>query len=88
MAATALLGIGFLGLSVGLSAAVSTTRNAMAAGFSVFLGLTFLWEPLVVGVYYLVAGSLPGGEPPTWLLAVDRLNPIEAYAVVANMGVM
>ena len=86
VAATALLGVAFLGLSVGLSAAVSTTRRAMAAGFGGFLGLTFLWEPLVAGVSYLVSGSLPGGDPPAWFLALDRTNPIEAYAVVANMA--
>ena len=86
VAATALLGVAFLGVAIGLSAAVSSTRRAMAAGFGGFLGLTFLWEPVVAGVYYLVDGSLPGGEPPAWLLAVDRLNPIEAYAVVANMA--
>jgi ABC-2 type transport system permease protein len=83
--ATALLGIGFLGFSIGLSASVSTAKRSMGAGFGIFLGLAFLWEPFVAGLYYLVEGSLPGGELPVWILAVERLNPIEAYAIVANI---
>lgn len=83
--ATALLGSAFLGLSIGLSAIMPTTKRSMAAGFGGFLGLTFFWEPIVAGVYYLVAGSLPEGKIPMWLLTVERLNPIEAYALVANI---
>lgn len=83
--ATLLLGGAFLGLSVGVSATVSTAKRSMAATFGTFLGVTFLWEPVVAGGYYLVAGSLPGAEIPGWLLFLDRTNPIEAYAVAANM---
>ena len=83
--ATLLLGGAFLGLSTGVSAAVSTTKRSLAATFGTFLGVTFLWEPVVAGVHYLVAGSLPGAEIPGWLLFLDRTNPIEAYAVAANM---
>ena len=83
--ATLLLGGAFLGLSTGVSAAVSTAKRSMAATFGVFLGVTFLWEPVVAGVYYLVSGSLPGAEVPGWLLFLDRSNPIEAYAIASNM---
>ncbi|MFD1641697.1 ABC transporter permease [Halohasta litorea] len=83
--ATVLLGGAFLGLSIGVSSAVSTAKRSLAATFGAFLGVTFLWEPLVAGVYYLVSGSLPGAEVPGWLLFLDRSNPIEAYAIASNM---
>lgn len=83
--AAALLGSAFLGLSIGLSATISTAKRSMAAGFGAFLGLMFFWEPIVAGSYYLVEGSLPKERIPMWLLAIERINPIEAYAIVANM---
>lgn len=83
--ATLLLGGAFLGLSTGVSAAVSTPKRSMAATYGAFLGGTFLWEPVVAGVYYLVSGSLPGVEIPGWLLFLDRSNPIEAYPVVSEL---
>jgi len=86
VSAAFLLGMAFLGFSVGLSAAASTTKRAMTAGFGGFLGLTFLWEPILAGVYYLVTGSGPSGDLPGWVLLIDQMNPIEAYAVVANMA--
>ena len=42
------------------------------------------WQPLVGGLYYAVAGTLPGVEVPAWFLLVERLSPTMAYQVLVE----
>lgn len=83
MAAALLLAGAFGGLAVGVSAAVATTRRSIAAAVGGLFVLVFLWEPLIGGAYYAVTGGLPA-EPSPLLLFVERLNPLNAFAVAAG----
>jgi len=49
-----------------------------------FAGMVFFWKPLAAGLYYAVTGSLPGLEAERWYFALKRLNPLEAFRVLAS----
>jgi len=82
--ASILLAGAFLGFSAGVSAAVSTRKRSIAVTIGGLFIFTFLWEPIVAGTYYAVQGTLPSETIPTWLVFLERLNPVNAFAVVAG----
>ena len=84
---TTLFGLAFVGLAVGVSAAVSTRGRAMAIVVGWFATFVALWELVVAGPYYLLEGESPPIDAEKWYLAVDSLNPISAYAAIANEAV-
>ncbi|MFC4551330.1 MULTISPECIES: ABC transporter permease subunit [Halorussus] len=84
IAASVLVGLTFTGLAVGGSAAAATRGRAMAFTIGSFVGMVFFWKPVVVGLYYAVTGSLPGVEVERWYVFLQRLNPLEAYRVIAS----
>lgn len=84
VAAGALVGLTFTGLAVGGSAAAATRGRAMALTVGSFVGMVFFWKPVVVGLYYAVTGSLPGIKAEPWYFFLQRLNPLEAYRVLAG----
>ena len=84
VAASVLLGLTFTGLAVGGSAAASTRGRAMALTVGSFMGMVFFWKAVVAGLYYAVTGSLPGIRAEGWYFFLQRLNPLEAYRVVAG----
>jgi ABC-2 type transport system permease protein len=79
-----LLGLTFTALAVGGSAAAATRGKAMALTVGSFTAMVFFWKPVVVGVYYAATGSLPDVSVETWYLLLERLNPLEAYRVLAG----
>lgn len=83
--ATVLLAGAFGGFAVGVSAAVSTRNRSIAVTIGGLFAVTFLWEPIVAGTYYVVNGTLPSSTVPVWLVFLDRLNPLNAYAVAATV---
>lgn len=84
VAAGVLVGLTFTGLAVGGSAAAATRGRAMTLTIGSFVGMVFFWKPVVVGLYYAVTGSLPGVEVERWYVFLQRLNPLEAYRVIAG----
>lgn len=84
MVASLLLAGAFVSFSLGVSAAVSTRKRSIAVTIGGLFILTFLWEPIVAGTYYVLNGTLPSETIPTWLVFVERLNPVNAFAVVAG----
>ncbi len=88
--ATLLLGFAFVGIAVGFSAAVASRGRAMAGVVGTYLVFLGFWDVLVGGIYRLLTGGFPASpitpdsqiEP--WALALQRLNPMEAYGVVAS----
>ncbi|QRV16912.1 ABC transporter permease [Haloterrigena salifodinae] len=84
VAAGVLLGLTFTALAVGGSAAASTRGRARTLTIGSFVGMVFFWKPVVVGIYYAVTGSLPGVQAESWYFLLKRLNPLEAYRVVAS----
>lgn len=79
-----LVGLTFTSLAVGGSAAARTRGRAMGLAVGAFAGMVFFWKPVVVGLYYVVNGSLPGVRADAWYFFVKRLNPLEAFRVLAG----
>ncbi|NHN60520.1 ABC transporter permease subunit [Halorussus rarus] len=84
VAAGALVGLTFTGLAVGGSAAAPTRGRARTLTIGSFVGMVFFWKPAAVGLYYAVTGSLPGLRAEPWYFLLKRLNPLEAYRVLAG----
>ena len=82
---TVLFAFAFGGLSIGISAAAGTPRQSIAILIGGYMTMTFLWEPVVVGVHHAAQRVLPGGTAATLVPFLERLNPIEAYADIATM---
>jgi ABC-2 type transport system permease protein len=79
---TALLGVVFVGLAVGISAATKTSRRAMMSSIGVYMLFTFLWNWIVntlVGELDLATGT----EIRTRLF-LKLLNPTQAYKTLAD----
>ena len=84
LAAGVLVGLTFTGLAVGGSAAAATRGRAMTLTVGSFVGMVFFWKPVIVGLYYAATGSLPGVRADEWYFVLKRLNPLEAYRVLAG----
>ncbi len=79
-----LLGLTFTGLAVGGSAAAASRGQALALTIGSFVGMVFFWKPVAAGAYYAVTGSLPGLYAEEWYFVLKRLNPLEAFRVLAG----
>ena len=88
----ALYGIVWTGVTVGISAAVSSRLKAITAvlGLFLFFGPFQLWRSLAVPVFarmFTGSASTAGIDPlrwstwPTWYQYVQRLNPIENFTL-------
>ncbi|NEU55324.1 ABC transporter permease subunit [Halorussus sp. MSC15.2] len=84
VAAGVLVGLTFTGVAVGGSAAAATRGRAMTLTIGSFVGMVFFWKPVAVGAYYAVTGSVPGLRAEPWYFLLKRLNPLEAYRVLAG----
>lgn len=82
--ATTLLAGAFLAFAIGISATVSTLKRAIGVAVGGYFTLAFLWELVVAGVHYAVTQTLPERPLPAWVSVLNRLNPIEAYAMAAE----
>ncbi|WP_276255219.1 ABC transporter permease subunit [Halomontanus rarus] len=81
---TVLLGLAFVGFSVGVSASVSTRGRAMALAIGLYLVFIAFWPLLTGGLYHLLYSEGPGVESEAWYLLYNRLNPLQAYADAAS----
>jgi ABC-2 type transport system permease protein len=79
-----LVGLTFTGLAVGGSAATASRGRAMTLTIGSFMTMVFFWKPVAAGLYYAVNGSLPGLHADAWYFLVKRLNPLEAFRVLAG----
>ena len=79
-----LLAGAFGGFAVGVSAMVATTRRSIAVTVGGLFALTFLWEPIIGGTYYVVTAGLPAETVPAWLVFAERLNPLNAFSIAAG----
>lgn len=85
-ALTVVLGLAFVGLAVGISAATATRARAMTVSIAVYLVFVLLWDVVPQGLYFLVNGSPPGAVVPAWFLALETASPPGAYsALVATV---
>lgn len=79
--------IAFVGVAVGVSAAVNTRGQAMAGVIGLYLILLLFWDFLTVGLYRLLEGELPGGTGDrfeAWYIFLQWINPVEAYGVLTD----
>ncbi|MDF9747663.1 ABC transporter permease [Natrinema salsiterrestre] len=83
-AVSLLFGTTFVGLAVGVSAAVSTRGKSMAIVVGLYMVLIALWELLTAGPYYLIYDESVPVEAETWYLVLEQFNPIFAYTNLAN----
>lgn len=83
-AATILLGVVFVSIAIGLSAATASTTYAAWAGFGVFVLFQFVWGVLAFGLVFLETGSVPEPPLPGWYPYVAQLNPQNAYRTLAT----
>ncbi|WP_267643640.1 ABC transporter permease subunit [Haloarchaeobius amylolyticus] len=77
---TALLGVVFVGIAVGLSATTGTRSRAMTASIAVYLVLTLFWDLVPQGAHLLVQGSQPEPPLPGWFVLLQSLSPTGAYS--------
>lgn len=87
---TLLLGGAFVGIAVGVSAAVATRGKAMASVIGAYILFVGFWNVIGGGLYRMIEGEFPpnpmfgDAHLQPWVLFFQRLNPIEAYATVAS----
>ncbi len=84
LALTVGLGVSFVGIAVGISAATPTRARAMTLGIASYLGLALLWDLLPQGAHLVVEGSPPGGSVPAWFLFLEGLSPSGAYSALVT----
>jgi ABC-2 type transporter. len=83
--AAALLSMAFVGVAVGVSAAVRSTGRAAALAFGFFLLSVLLWRQVLVrGLVFVVNGFEFPGTIPRWANVVGAVNPATAYATVVG----
>ncbi|KPN32273.1 gliding motility-associated ABC transporter permease protein GldF [Halolamina pelagica] len=83
---TALLGVVFVGIGVGVSAAANTNQQALVGAGGLFAVFWFLWNFFVTGVNR-AATDLFGLSTPDQFrlrLALKILNPIQAYKTLVD----
>ncbi|WP_255170466.1 ABC transporter permease [Natrononativus amylolyticus] len=81
---TVLAGTTFVAVAVGVSAFASTSTRAMAVLVGGYVTSVVLWERLLTAVHYVVAGDVPGDEPPGWVQLATVLNPTDSYSAAST----
>lgn len=82
---TAVLGVSYVGIAIGISAATASRARAMTVGIAVYLGLALLWDLVPQGAHLVVVGAPPGQTVPGWFVFLQGLSPSGAYsALVMN----
>lgn len=84
---TMLLALMFTTIAVAISAATATRYRAMGGALGVYVLFAILWHPIAAGIHYVIEGSLPPYEAPTWYFLLTRLNPLEAYNQVISVWI-
>jgi ABC-type transport system involved in multi-copper enzyme maturation permease subunit len=86
-ALTAALGVAFVGIAVGISAATATRSRAMTVGIAAYLGLTLLWDLLPQGLHLAVEGAPPGASVPGWFVFLQGFSPSGAYSALVMAAI-
>lgn len=83
---TALLGVVFVGISVGVSAAAKSNQQAIVGAGGLFATFWFLWNFFVSGISRAVNDvfSLSAGGQYQLELLLKLLNPIQAYKTLVD----
>lgn len=80
-----LLGLSFLGVAVGISAAAPSRAVSLAGVITTYVVTTFAWDVFPDSLYLLLNGDLvigegrPPYEAPEWFVFLRRLRPQRAF---------
>ncbi|WP_135306444.1 ABC transporter permease subunit [Haloarcula amylovorans] len=85
---TVVLGIVFVGIAVGISAATATRARAMTLGIASYLSLALLWDLVPQGAHLIVEGGAPSGTVPGWFLLLEGLSPSGAYSALVTRAIV
>lgn len=77
---TILFGFVYVCLAVGISATTGSTTRAAVGAFGLLVFFWFVWGTLVMGMLYLVEGSIVMEEYPGWFVSVLSVSPDAAYS--------
>ena len=81
---TVILGVVFVAIAVGISAATGTRSRAMTLSIALYLGVVLLWDGVAQITYLAVAGTFPGEQIPAWYALLESLSPVGAYDAATN----
>ena len=81
---TALFGLAYVGIAVGVSSFAATRARAMAGAIGVYALFGVLWGVVPAAIHYLIEGAVPEPPLPAWYLLVIRINPEQAYAAAGQ----
>lgn len=83
---TALLGVVFVALAVGFSAAATTGRRAIVGTVGIYIYFFLFWNTFANGIGGLMRRYLDAGNAPTRKLSLflKLLNPTQAYQTLVN----
>jgi ABC-2 type transport system permease protein len=83
---TALLGVVFVGISIGVSAAAKSNQQAVVGAGGLFATFWFLWNFFVSGVSRAVTDvfSISSASQYQFELVLKLLNPIQAYKTLVD----
>jgi ABC-2 type transport system permease protein len=84
VALTCALGVAFVALAVGASAAAATRGRAMTLGIAAYLALALLWDLVPQGAHLVIEGSAPGGSVQGWFVLLQGLSPSGAYGTLVR----
>lgn len=76
---TLLLGLAYLGIAVGLSAGIRSTKWVTVLVFAIFLVFAFVWRFVPTGAVYMANGMELPATMPDWAGLVSGLSPSVAY---------
>lgn len=85
-----LLGVAFVCVAVGISAAARSRGLAMGGAITAFVGTTIAWDAIPLSLHYLLHGGAPQSvnfEPdpvPGWFMFLYRLRPQRAFEDLAR----
>lgn len=80
---TAALGITFVGIAVGFSAATASRSRAVTAAVLFFVVTVVLWTPIVLAVRFLF-GDPGAGPPAEWIQLLELLPPSQIFGRLYN----
>jgi ABC-2 type transport system permease protein len=76
---TALLGVAFVGVAVGVSAAVASRARAVALAVGFFVVTVVLWSPLLLAVQFVLELPFQAAQQPDWFLFLQSFPPSAAF---------
>lgn len=86
-AVSALVGVAFVGIAVGISALVASRGRAMAGTVGIYFVFLLFWDLVTAGIHRVLVGELPanpGEQFAGWYLFLQWLNPIEAHGILTD----